>query len=194
MLVSAMLFYCKLTKALLSYGFELNPYDPCVANKMVNGEQLTVSWHVDNLKSSHIDPKVNNEFLQWIKDTSGQLGEVKMTQGLLHDYLGMTLDYSVPGQVSIDMSHYVEKMVNGIPQENLKGASVASLWNENLFKVQHDSAPLEKEQTELFHTVTVQGLFLCKHGCLDIAPTIAYLTTWVQNPNHTDWTQLCQMV
>ena len=56
MLVSAMLFYCKLTKALLSYSFELNPYDPCVANKMVNGEQLTICWHVDNLKSNHIDP------------------------------------------------------------------------------------------------------------------------------------------
>ena len=40
MLVSAMLFSRKLTKALLSYGFELNPYDPCVANKLVNGEQL----------------------------------------------------------------------------------------------------------------------------------------------------------
>ena len=61
---------------------------------------------VDNLKSSRIDPKVNDEFLQWIKDTFGQLGEVKMTQGLLHDYLGMTLDYSVPGQVSINTSHY----------------------------------------------------------------------------------------
>ena len=81
----------------------------------------------------------------------------------------MTLDYSVPGQVSIDMSHYVEKMVKEFPQENLKGASLASPWNKNLFKVQHDSVPLEKEQAELFHTVTAQGLFLCKHGCLDIA-------------------------
>ena len=36
MLVSAMLFYHKLTKALLSYGFELNPYDLCGVNKMVN--------------------------------------------------------------------------------------------------------------------------------------------------------------
>ena len=79
MLVSAMLFYCKFTKALLSYGFELSPYNPCVVNKMVNGEQLTVCWHVDNLKSSHIDPKVNDEFLQWIKDTFRQLGEVKTT-------------------------------------------------------------------------------------------------------------------
>ena len=52
----------------------------------------------------------------------------------------MTLDYSVPGQVSIDMSHYVKKMVKEFPQESLKGASVASPWNENLFTVQHDSA------------------------------------------------------
>ena len=178
--VSAMLNYCKLTKALLSYGFELNPYDPCVANKMVNGEQLTVSWHVDDLKSSHIDPKVNDELLQWIKDTFRQLREVKMTQGPLHDYLGMTLDYSVPGQVSIGMSHYVKKMVKEFPQENLKGVSVASPWNENLFKVQHNSAPLEKDQAEL-----LQGLFLCKHGHPDIAPAIAYLTTWVQKPNCT---------
>ena len=62
MLVSAMLFYHKLTKALLSYGFKLNPYDLCVANKMVNGEQLTVCRHVDNLKSSHINPNFNDEF------------------------------------------------------------------------------------------------------------------------------------
>ena len=97
-----------------------------------------------------------------------------MTLGLLHEYLGMTLDYSVPGQVSIDMSHYVEKMVKGFPQENLKGGSVASTWNENLFKVQHDSDPLEKKQAELFHTVTMQALFLCRRGHPDIAPAIAY--------------------
>ena len=182
MLVSAMLFYHKLNKALLSYGFELNPYDPYVGNKMVNGEQLTICWHVDDPKSGHINPKVNDEFLHWIKDTFGQLGEDKTTQGPLHNYLCMTLDYSVPGQVSIDMSHYVKKMVKEFPQENLKGASVASPWNENLFMVQHDSASLKKKQAELFHTVTAQGLFLFKHGHLDIASAIAYLTTQVQKP------------
>ena len=70
-------------------------------------------------------------------------------------------------------------MVKEFPQENLKGAPVASPWNENLFKVQHDSAPLEKEQAELFHAMTMQVLFLCKCGHPDIAPAIAYLTTQV---------------
>ena len=71
MLVSAMLFYHKLTKALLWNSFELNPYHLCVANRKVNGEQLTISWHVDDLKSSHIDPKVNDEFCNGLKTCSG---------------------------------------------------------------------------------------------------------------------------
>ncbi len=37
-------------------GFEVNPYDPCVINKMVNGIQMTVMWYVDDLKVSHKDP------------------------------------------------------------------------------------------------------------------------------------------
>ena len=41
---------------------------------------------------------------------------------------------------------------------------------------------------------TMQGLFLCNHGCPDMAPGIAYLTTWVQKPNHANWTNLCQML
>ena len=132
MLVSAILFYCQLTKALLSYSFKLNLYDPCVDNRIANCHQLTICWHVDDLKSGHINPKVNDEFLQWIKDMFGQLSEVKMTQGPLHDYLGMTLDYSVPGQVSVNMSHYVKKMVEEFPQENLKGASGLTMESEHL--------------------------------------------------------------
>ena len=58
---------------------------------------------------------------------------------------------------------------------------MASLWNENLFKVQQDSIPLKKEWAELFHTMTMQGLFLCKCGHPNIVSAMAYLTTWVQN-------------
>ena len=72
-------------------------------------------------------PKFNEEFFQWVKDTFRQLGEVQMKRGPLHDNRGMTLDYSVQGQVSNDMSHYVNKMVKEFPHENLKGASEASL-------------------------------------------------------------------
>ena len=38
-----------------AYGFIINPYDPCVANNMVVGKQLTVCWHVDDLNISCVD-------------------------------------------------------------------------------------------------------------------------------------------
>ena len=47
MLVSSLLFYKKLHADLEAYGFEVNPYDPSVANKMVDRKQLTIHWHVD---------------------------------------------------------------------------------------------------------------------------------------------------
>jgi hypothetical protein len=42
MMKSALLFYRKLVAELRDMGFEINPYNPCVANKMVNGTQMTV--------------------------------------------------------------------------------------------------------------------------------------------------------
>ena len=62
LLRSALLFYKKLVADLESIGFKLNPYDPCVANKEVNGTQMMVCWHVDDLKVSHVDPKENTRY------------------------------------------------------------------------------------------------------------------------------------
>ena len=56
-------------KYLESIGFEVNPYDPCVANKMANEKQHTVTWHVDDLKSSHVNSKVNDMFIAWLEKT-----------------------------------------------------------------------------------------------------------------------------
>ena len=53
MLRAALLFYRKLRADLEDMGFEVKPYDPCVANRIVNGSQCTVVWHVDDLKVSH---------------------------------------------------------------------------------------------------------------------------------------------
>ena len=54
-LISAMLFYKKLRDYLERKGLKVNPYDPCVSNKLVNGSQMNVCCHVDDLKVSHIE-------------------------------------------------------------------------------------------------------------------------------------------
>ena len=55
LLKSVLYFFKKLVGELKEMGFELNPYDPCVANKTINGSQMTVTWHVDDLKVPHVE-------------------------------------------------------------------------------------------------------------------------------------------
>ena len=63
---SALLFHCQWKKGLIENEYIINPYDAYVANKIINGKQHTVTWHVDDLKISHMYPKVNKEFIKWI--------------------------------------------------------------------------------------------------------------------------------
>ena len=55
MLKSALLFYQKLCKDFKSMGFKVNPYVPFVESKKVNGAQMTMTWHVDDLKIPPFD-------------------------------------------------------------------------------------------------------------------------------------------
>jgi hypothetical protein len=68
---------------------------------------------VDNLKSSHINPKVNNNFLAWLKNkyANNKIREIKAVCGKKHNYLAMTLDFTTPGVLKIDMILYVKKML-----------------------------------------------------------------------------------
>jgi len=42
----------------------INPYNQCVANKMINGKQCTIIWNVDDLKISHVDKNVVEDILK----------------------------------------------------------------------------------------------------------------------------------
>jgi hypothetical protein len=57
-LQATLLFWQNLSTQLKEWGFEINPYDFCVANKGINGKQCTIVWHIDNLKISHVESKV----------------------------------------------------------------------------------------------------------------------------------------
>jgi hypothetical protein len=50
---------------------------------MINGKQHALTWYVDDLQSSHIDPKVNNQFSFWLKTkyANDKIGEIKTICG-----------------------------------------------------------------------------------------------------------------
>ncbi len=105
LLKSALLFYNKLSGDLKAHGFTINPYDPCVANKTVNGHQLTVIWHVDDLKISHVEQSEVTKFIDWL---GTKYSNLTVHQGKVHDYLGMDLDFTTPSVLTVSMSDYTK--------------------------------------------------------------------------------------
>jgi hypothetical protein len=89
MMKSALLYYTDLQEM----GFEINPYNPSVANWTVKGTQMMIRcWHVDDSMMSHLSQNKNMKVVQGIKDI--YVKSLAETVGTMHDYLGMTFDYS----------------------------------------------------------------------------------------------------
>mmetsp|Transcript_11837 Transcript_11837/g.17121 ORF Transcript_11837/g.17121 Transcript_11837/m.17121 type:complete len:448 (-) Transcript_11837:440-1783(-) len=195
MMQSSMLFYKKLVSDLKTIGFELNPYDPCIANRSVNSKQHTILWHVDNVKASHVDWKVNDEFAKWCKMKYGDgKNPVKVLRGKKHYYLAMILDFeTTPGAVVVDMKYYVESMVKEFP-EQLNVYKGLYPWNESLVKVDNKSELLDKQKSEWFYTFVYKALFLAKRAQPDVLPAIAFLCTHVQSPTMSDWNKFKHMM
>ena len=63
---AALIFWRKLTSKLVEWGFTINPYDWCVANKQINGQQCTLVWHVDDMKISHADRKIVDDIINML--------------------------------------------------------------------------------------------------------------------------------
>ncbi len=115
MMKSALLFYRKLVLELKKMGFEINPYDPCVANKMVNGTQMMIRWQVDDLMMSHVSCDEIMKIVQEIKNIYGE--NLIKNVGKVHDYLGMTFDFSFTKEVKVNMWDYLRKVIKEFPEE-----------------------------------------------------------------------------
>ena len=91
-------------------GLEQVPYDICVSNWITYGKKQTVTWHVNDFKSIHVNPKVNDKFTEWCEENYGSdnLGNVKVVRGKIHNYLVMIMDFTQEGALNIDMKYYIE--------------------------------------------------------------------------------------
>ena len=100
---------------------------------MINGHQMTVVWHVDNLKVLHIDTREVEKFVQQMEETFGKDTPLTVSCGHVHDYLGMALDFHNKGEVCINMEHYINMMIQDAPKE-MEGTSSMPAAS-HLFKI-----------------------------------------------------------
>jgi len=196
MLEASMLFYKKLRGDLEAIGFDFNPYEPCVCNRIVKGKQHTVRFHVDDLLSSHVDSRVNDKFAKWLSKIYGKHGkEVKCVRGNHHEYLGMTLDY-VSGKtrgVRVTMPEQVTGMVDGSPFNLSKCDTALTPASKNLFEVGTGKI-LDVSRKEMYHSYVAKAIFMSKRARPDIHQVVAVLSTRVKQPNDSDWSKLKRLI
>ncbi len=82
---------------------------------MIHKKQCTILWHVDDLKTSHVDESVLEEVVSKLNWKYGQESPLSVQRGKIHEYLGMTMDYSNHGKMIFKMDNYVETLLEEVP-------------------------------------------------------------------------------
>lgn len=157
MLQAALKFWQKVTPNLVSLGYTINPYDWCVANKIVNGKQHTVGWHVDDFILTYEDPSVNDGLISWFQEKYGKLSPITVNRGKTHEYLGMTLNFEQPGEVAVTMFDYVNKTLDEAPKD--WSGTAATPATSRLFDTDDAGAKLEENRAALCHHIVARLLF-----------------------------------
>jgi hypothetical protein len=178
---SALLWYELFVGTLKDIGFEINPYDTCVANKVIDGKQCTIAWYVDDNKISHMDPDVVSDVVEQIEN---RFGKMSVTRGKKHTFLGMNITYNDDRTASILMREYLEEAIAEFDGPIKRTAS--SPAKNNLFSVNDTSQQLATGAAENFHRITAMLLYVSKRSRLDIQLAIAFLCTRVEKSTTQD--------
>ena len=154
---------------------------------------MTIQFHVDDLKLSHMDQwawdnvliELNNVF----RTSKKELAE---TKGNVHEYLGLTIDFSKSGRVIFTMYDYIVDIIGTAPLDMNRAAPNPA--RTNLFTIDKTSPRLSADETKCFHSLTACLLFAAKRARPDIQVAVTYLCTRVQEPSKDDYRKLSRVI
>jgi hypothetical protein len=166
----------------------LNPYDRCVANKIVNNSQMTIVWHVDDLKVSHVDEAVLDMEVKWLESLYGSLIGGKSN---CHTYLGIDMCFRNK-KLQLSMMGYMREIIEEFPYELVE--NVATPAAPHLFDKDENGAPLNTSDSKIFHQVVAKVLWAATRVRPDLLTTLSYLTCQVKAPDQDDLKKLIRMI
>ena len=120
---------------------------------------MTICFHVDDCKLSHKSSRQTDRMIEYLRKEYERIfedGSGKMTvkRGKVHEYLGMTIDYSDPGQAKVTMLNYVEEALTAFAKADPKTTGTkSSAAPENLFVVNEECEKLPTDKSVQFHNV-----------------------------------------
>ena len=185
-------FWEDLSSYLTSLGFKRNPYDWCVMNGVIEGTQETVLFYVDDIKLSHVNEEV---LLKTVKDLIARYGKVKdltVTRGNIHEFLGVTFDFSKEKKLKIIMQDYIKEVIDEADETLMvnRREQANTPAKTTLFNINAESPALNKEDADHYHRLTAKLLYLAPRARPDLLTAVSFLCTRVQCPTQEDWMKL----
>lgn len=112
---------------------------------------MTVTWHVDDLLSAHVDPLENTKLAVYLSHKDGD--NITVKRGKVHDYLGMDLDFSTDVVAKVSMVKYIREIENDFPEK--LGTPAALPAADHLFKIRDpkEAGLLDDDRKRLFITL-----------------------------------------
>ena len=109
----------------------------------------------------------------------------------MHEYLGITIDYSIAGKMVFTMFDYLEDVIVEAA-DDLNNSRSYYPGNDQLMKVDYNSPSLSTKNAEFFHQHVARLLFASKRARPDIQVCVAFLCTRVKSPNKQNLQEIRQ--
>ena len=91
--------------------FEMNDYDESTFNKMVKDTQLTIQFHADNLKISHVSQTAIGNVIDDLNAIFGKDKNMSASYGKINEHLGMAIGRSDGNMVKFKVYDYFEDIL-----------------------------------------------------------------------------------
>ena len=123
---------------------------------------------------------------------AGFYGELSITTGTKHTYVGMDVEFPGDATVEMSMQLYLNEAIEMFPDELTKDVTTPA--TDYIFDVNHDCPKLPEDKRELFHKIVAKFLYVTRKGCPDIFVAISFLTSRVGCADNDDWKKLARLL
>jgi len=146
-------------------------------------------FHIDDLLLAHVQESVITEFIRKLDREYATHDPLTVTRGLLHEYLGQSMDFSYKGQCAMSQYDFIEKSWLELP-ETLKGPYKCTPAPEDLFKISLNSPELSAQRKDQYHRTTAKILWLSWRTRPDTQLATRFHCARVKKPTEEDWEKL----
>ena len=161
-------------------GFVENPYDVCVMNKSTNGVITIVAIFVDDVIIFSKEVTLIDDCIQILEDKYGP--GLKTQHGPLCSYIGMLVDSTVIGQITLTMRGYVNKMISDFSVTGNKSHPALP----DILVRDEQSPLLSAPRKARYTSATMTAMYLAKRTRHETCFAVSCLSRQTANPTVQD--------